>query len=239
MSDPKHYRDRKFCLLLYPEDQTHAACMELLKSGGYTFAAILHDKDVYEDGDQKGELKKEHWHVVVKFKNAIWNSALAKELGIAPNYIQECRNLDAALLYLVHFGLEDEKAQYDLEAVFGPLSGKLATLLADTDEGTRALGVANIIRDTPGYLSFYDALKKVADAGLYSDFRRMGALAVNLIREHNAEHEADLLIALDRDRELAKFAGPVTRVGHVPFNRYIDIMDKNGLLPDPDKLPKP
>lgn len=237
MSDSKRYRDRKFCLLLYPEDQTHAACMELLKSGGYSYAAILHDKDVYEDGDQKGELKKAHWHVVVKFKNAVWNSAIAKELGIAPNYIQECRNLDSALLYLVHYGLEDEKAQYDLESVFGPLASKLATLLADTDEGTRAMTIANIIRDHPGHLSYFDAMKKVHDAGLYSDFRRMGHLATCLIREHNEEHEAELLIAYDRQREIERF-GAASRSGKIPFGQEIQILDKHNLLPDPNKLPK-
>lgn len=79
MADTQKFRDRKFCAVLYPEDETHVAAIEKLKSGGYNFATILHDKDVYEDGEHKGETKKSHWHVVVRFKNAVWNTAIAKE----------------------------------------------------------------------------------------------------------------------------------------------------------------
>lgn len=180
-------RDRKFCAVLYPEDPTHAAAVEKLKSGGYTFAGILHDEDVYEDGDQKGQKKKPHWHLVIKFPNAVWNTALAKELGITPNYLEKCKSLDAALLYLVHFGYEDTKYQYDADKVFGPLQQKLIALLSDTDEGTRALQINEIIEKSPGKVGYSELLKKAVAAGLYSDLRRMGQFAVYLVREHNDE----------------------------------------------------
>lgn len=113
MADSQKFRDRKFVMVLYPEDPTHAAAMEKLKSGGYNFAAIKHDKDVTENGEKK----KDHWHVVVRFKNAVWNTSIAKDLGITPNYLEACKDVDSALLYLVHFGNED-KFQYEYEAVF-------------------------------------------------------------------------------------------------------------------------
>ena len=81
MSDSPKFRDRKFVMVLYPEDASHAAAIEKMKAGGYNFAAILHDKDVTEDNQPK----KPHWHVVVRFKNACWNTAIAKDLGITPN----------------------------------------------------------------------------------------------------------------------------------------------------------
>lgn len=186
MSNPEKFRDRKFVAVLYPEDTTHAECMEKLKAGGYNFAAILHDKDVYEDGDHAGELKKPHWHIVVRFKNAVWNTAIAKELGITPNYLEACKDVDASLLYLVHFGNE-EKAQYNYEEVFGPLRLKLATLLSDTDEGTRILNIVDIVESSPGPISCSELLKKAVAAGLYADLRRMGHLATCLVREHNYE----------------------------------------------------
>lgn len=186
MSNPEKFRDRKFVAVLYPEDPTHAECMEKLKSGGYNFAAILHDKDVYEDGDHAGELKKPHWHIVVRFKNAVWNTAIAKELGITPNYLEACKDVDASLLYFVHFGNE-EKAQYNYEEVFGPLRLKLATLLSDTDEGTRILNIVDIVESSPGPISCSELLKKAVAAGLYADLRRMGHLATCLVREHNYE----------------------------------------------------
>lgn len=186
MSNPEKFRDRKFIAVLYPEDPTHAECIERLKTGGYNFAAILHDKDVYEDGDHKGELKKPHWHLVLRFKNAVWNTAVAKELGITPNYLEACKDFDNSLVYLVHYH-NPEKAQYDYETVFGPLKNKLATLLADTDEGTRALQINEFIENTPGPIGYSELLKKVVSAGLYADLRRMGQFATCLIREHNDE----------------------------------------------------
>lgn len=184
MSDK--FRDRKFVAVLYPEDETHAACIEKLKAGGYNFAAILHNKDVYEDGDHKGELKKPHWHIVLRFKNAVWNTAVAKELGITANYLEACKSVDASLLYLVHYG-NDEKAQYDYEEVFGPLRLKLATLLSDTDEGTRALNLVDLVDNSPGPMGYTELIRKAVAAGLYADLRRMGTFAVKMLNEHNFE----------------------------------------------------
>lgn len=180
MSDSQKFRDRKFVMVLYPEDAAHSAAMEKMKSGGYNFAAILHDKDKTEDGSSK----KPHWHVVVRFKNACWNTAIAKELGIAPNYLEACKDVDGALLYLVHFGNE-EKFQYDYEAVFGPLRIRLATLLAEPDEGARVLTLVDIVRDSPGLISYSELIIKSVRAGVYSDLRRMGSIGVALVREHN------------------------------------------------------
>ena len=186
MSDLLKFRDRKFVAVLYPEDPTHAEAIEKLKQGGYNFAAILHDKDVYEDGDHQGELKKPHWHIVLRFKNAVWNTAISKELGITSNYLKVCKDVDSALLYLVHYG-RDDKFQYEYEAVFGPLGLKLATLLADTDEGTRVLSIVDIVESSPGPIGTSELLKKAVAAGLYADLRRMGHLATCLVREHNYE----------------------------------------------------
>ena len=186
MSNLDKFRDRKFVAVLYPEDETHVEAISKLMSGGYNFAAILHDKDVYEDGEHAGELKKPHWHIVVRFKNAVWNTAVAKELGITPNYLESCKNVDSSLLYLVHYGC-DEKAQYEYEAVFGPLKVRLSTLLADTDEGTRVLNLVEIIENHPGPIGYSELLKKAVAAGLYADLRRMGNFGVGLMREHNYE----------------------------------------------------
>lgn len=208
MSETTRFRDRKFCAVLYPEDETHAACMEKLKSGGYNFAAILHDEDVYEDGEHQGEKKKPHWHIVIKFTNAVWNEALAKELGITSNYLEKAKSLDGALLYLVHYGYE-EKYQYDLDKVFGTLKTRLASLLADTDESTRALTIFDLIRNSPGVVTYTEIFEKACKAGLYGDFRRMGTGVMYLINDHNAE-----FTCLDQ-----KTAG--VTVSREAFNEYL------------------
>ena len=111
------YRSRKHCILLYPDDVNYNTYMDNLKS--YDFAYIIHDKDKNDNG----ELKKQHTHVVLTSKNAIWNSALSVELGIPMNYIQQCRNEESALNYLVHFN-DCDKYQYSLDEVKGSVNIK-------------------------------------------------------------------------------------------------------------------
>ncbi len=215
MADPNKYRSRLYAAVLYPEDDTHVECMEKLQTNGYNFAAILHDKDVYEDGEHKGELKKPHWHIVLRFKNAVWNTAVAKELGITPNYLEACKDQDASLLYLVHYGRE-EKAQYDYEEVFGPMRIKLSTLLSDTDEGTRVLSLVEIVESSPGPIGTSELLKKAVAAGLYADLRRMGHLATCLVREHNFEvsrmeqSNAGVYVSAEAFKEFLKWTGSRT-----------------------------
>lgn len=186
MEEQKKIRDRKYCMILYPDDETHVAVMDKLQTGGYNYAAILHDQDLYTDGEHAGELKKPHWHVVVRFKNAVHRHTLAKEFGIAENYLESCKNVDASLLYLVHYGHED-KAQYEYEKVFGSLSVRLASLLADDDESTRALNIYDIIRNSPGIVTYTEVFEKACKSGLYGDFRRMGTGVMYLINDHNQE----------------------------------------------------
>lgn len=191
MSDtPIKFKDRKYVAVLYPEDPTHAAALEKLKSGGYDYAAILHDSDVYEeDGKdhEKGELKKPHWHIVIRFSpNALWNTAVAKDLGIEPNYLEKCRNLNRSLLYLVHRD-NPEKYQYDLAQVFGSeaMISVLSKLLTEEDEGLRVLSIVKMVEDEPGIISPTEMLKKACKDGYYGEFRRMGMWSHIIIQEHN------------------------------------------------------
>lgn len=224
MSDSQKFRDRKFVAVLYPEDATHAAAIEKLKSGGYNFAGILHDKDVYEDGEHKGEIKKVHWHIVLRFKNAVWNTAIAKELGIEPNYLEACKDVDSALLYLVHFGNE-EKFQYEYESVFGPLKVRLATLLAEPDEGSRVLSLVDIVENSPGPMGYTEFIKKAVAAGVYADLRRMGTLGVRMLEEHNYECYKELERAQLRNKGVKEDA-----------QRFKDFVEFTAPV-DADKLP--
>lgn len=215
------WRDRKFRLLLYPDDPTHSRCMELLQSGGYRFAAILHDQDVWEDGDEDlgkhkvGSKKKAHWHIVLKFPQAKWSTALEKELSIKGNYIRKCNSFDGALTYLVHEGYPD-KHQYEFEKVFGPLAPALGKLLVDDDEGMRVLEIVRIIDDTPGTVGYRELLVKACNNGLYGEFRRLGSGVKWLIDEHNAEVENEYVYSNGRKptngayedaKSLARFQG--------------------------------
>lgn len=208
MSDK--YRSRNFALLLYPEDPTHLAAIKLLEEGGYDFAAILHNEDTWSDADPEfdpekhtaGEKKKEHFHVVVKFLNPKWDTALAKELGIKPNYIRDVKNLDKALLYLVHVGYPD-KYQYDFDSVIGPLKVNLQKLLRDDDEGSRVLQIVEMIDNSPAP-TYREILIKACKAGLYGEFRRLGSGVKYLLDERRME-DYEWINKKNTDDELSAF----------------------------------
>ena len=183
-------KTRCFVMVLYPDDPSHFKCIELLTQGGYTFAGILHDQDTWSEGESEeyetGTLKKAHWHVVLRFRNPRYRESVAKELGISANYLEPCKNMDSALLYLVHEGYDD-KFQYDLDSVFGSLKDNLERLLLSDNENDRVITIVNMIDSVYGKASYRDILLKACNAGLYGDFRRLGAGIKYLIDEHNAE----------------------------------------------------
>lgn len=220
------WRDRKYRLLLYPDDVSHARCMELLKNGGYKFAAILHDKDKWESGDEDlgkhkvGSNKKAHWHIVLKFPQAKWSTALEKELGIKGNYIRKCDSFDGSLLYLVHDGFP-EKHQYDFGDVFGSLAPALGKLLVDDDEGMRVMEIVRMIDEHPGWLGYRELLIKACNNGLYGEFRRLGTGVRWLIDEHNAQFDdvrGKSIGAYENAKSMARFEGYIQ--GHSDKKRH-------------------
>ena len=80
----------------------------------YKSIFIRHDKDVDEE---TGELKKPHYHFIIKLKNAKSISAISKETFVAEHMIEPVKkSFDGSLRYLIHFGL-DNKYQYDANEV--------------------------------------------------------------------------------------------------------------------------
>lgn len=187
-------RSRSWCAVLYPDDPSHINCISIIQQAGYSHALILHDQDLYEDdGDnhKKGDLKKEHFHVVLKMKNARFRDALAKEFGISPNYLEPCRDIKRALLYLVHEGYPD-KYQYDVDTVSGDLKLQLETALVCDDEAERVLELVKIIESTP-CRTYRDTLVKACEAGLWNVFRKLGAGVKYLIDECNESEQTAYL----------------------------------------------
>ena len=74
---------------------------------------IRHDQDL----DDEGNIKKAHYHFIVKMKNACTISALAKRFEVNENLIEPVkRSLNGSLKYLIHYGY-DNKFQYDVNLV--------------------------------------------------------------------------------------------------------------------------
>lgn len=115
-------RARNIALELYPEDETHVEKLKFIKEH-YTYAYILHDKDLWEEDIQdemtkiiihhKGELKKPHWHVMLIFENPRSTDKIAKELDL--KHVETC-NFYAYARYLIHKD-NPTKYQYKEEEV--------------------------------------------------------------------------------------------------------------------------
>lgn len=127
-------KSRAFRIELYEETESYdfrAICDHL--ESCYDFVKIRHDKDTWSEDcvingveHKKGELKKPHWHYVIRWEKAPrTKTGLAKELGIDDRWILPCygkddskTSLKGALLYLTHVD-ELEKYQYDFSEVSG------------------------------------------------------------------------------------------------------------------------
>lgn len=199
------YKNRTHLLMLYPEDATHMDALEKIKKS-YEYAYILHDKDV----EETGEIKKPHYHVVLRFANQKWNTALAKELGIKENYLEEPRNFNNALAYLIHFNDED-KYQYPLGEVKGALSKRLKEIInsVDKSEGEKVFELIEYIESQPVRISVTAFAKYCANNGYWAEFRRSGMIFCKMIDEHNSnlareQHYEDMKQNAERMAELTK-----------------------------------
>ena len=178
MTQPSSYRSRAHGLVLYPDCPEH---VEALKRIHTTFEHIyiLHDKDKNEDGTTK----KAHWHVVIKTRNATWNTALAKQLGLTSNYFQQVRNETAMVGYLIHWN-EETKHQYDFEECLGSDSLKKLlrriTVEQEITEGEKVLELIEWIETCDRPLDIAGFAKVCAGTDRWDIFRRSAMIFLYL-----------------------------------------------------------
>ena len=177
----ENYRSRVHMLLLYPDNEKHVNAVEKIKQS-YDYALILHNRDVTENG----ELKKEHWHCVVRFKNAVWSLAICKELGIDQNFIENVKRFDNALQYLIHYN-DSDKAQYSIDEVLGNLKQKLVESInkLDKSEGEKVLELIEYIETQDQRISIKSFANFCAQQGYWAEFRRSASIFIKIIDEHN------------------------------------------------------
>ena len=199
------YRNRTHLLMLYPEDSTHMEALTKIEKS-YDYAYILHDKDCTD----AGEVKKAHYHVVLRFPNQTWSSAVAKDLGIAENYMEEPRSFDNALMYLIHFN-DTDKYQYSIDEVKGTLKKRLKEKIngVDKTEGEKVYELIDYIEQQQGTIRVTAFAKYCANNGYWAEFRRSGMIFCKMIEEHNSsvaemKHKEDMERNAERVAELTK-----------------------------------
>lgn len=176
------YRSRNFELMIYPDNPEHVKAFEYVKKYIDEYAYILHDRDVSADGTTK----KEHWHIVLRFKNAIWNTALSKILNLEERFIQDVKNFDRCLQYLIHYN-EPTKYQYDITDVHGMLAKRLQFTLTKGEKSLeeKVDNIVQYIEMCPKRITITQMIKYVNKNDLYGTFRQGFAIYSRIIEEHN------------------------------------------------------
>lgn len=175
------YRARVHMLLLYPDCENHMQALEKIKQS-YDYAMILHNRDVTEEG----ELKKEHYHIVLRFNQAVWNTAIIKDLEIEDRFIEQVRKIDNALQYLLHYN-DSDKVQYSIDEVSGNLKTKLIESInkIEKSEGEKVVELIEYIESQEEYISIKKFASYCAKNGYWSEFRRSASIFIKIIDDHN------------------------------------------------------
>lgn len=221
------FRSAKMRLLLYPDDPEHVKALETIKEN-YEYAYILHEPE--ED------TKKPHWHVVLRFKNAQWNTSIAKNLGISLNYIRNCNNLDKALQYLIHYN-EPDKKQYDISCVVGSLVDRLKVSLnkKERTEDEEAKILIDYIINQSEIISFTKFAQYCVNNGYWATYRRGQNIFRLLITEHNDELRTKELKRIIEEKIyneqwVNNYSVKTGEIYSTPFDykqSEIDFLDKN------------
>ena len=162
-------RVRTIGIVLWPEDKTHLLALDYIKHNFENYIYILHDKDF----DENGVIKKEHYHVILRFPNQRNISTLAKKLNIGENNFYEIKSFTGQLRYLIHYD-DDEKYQYDASDVKGTLYmlGKFKQSLKSSQDETSEVSLIYEFIVNNDIFDLHTLLDFVIENNLYSSFRR-------------------------------------------------------------------
>lgn len=199
--DEDKTRRYKYEVVIYEDDPLFKEQYEALTAVNSAIW-IKHDKDIFkedvlnEDGSIKynaGDLKKAHYHFLLKFKNGIVISAVAKKVKVNKNQVQIIKNFNSALKYLIHFG-QDEKYQYSMDDVSSN-SDNLKTqfeelIINDIPESRRVLTIQEIIEDFDGYIDLGILGKVIIKMNYWGTFKSSFSYFFKLVDLHNAKFMA-------------------------------------------------
>lgn len=183
-------RGRNIAFLLYTDNEAHMNAKDLIEQR-YAHVGILHNRDWYNEDTEdhlQGELKKEHFHILVSFKNPRYKSSLSKELGVEEHLIAVVSSFKDMSLYLTHKDIWD-KAQYSIDDLFGSLKWKVIKFLNEDIEDNQVLDILGIIRDHHGPIKLDEFIASMCKHGYYSVCRRNWSVFYSIICDHNSHFD--------------------------------------------------
>lgn len=191
-----------FVVVIYEDDDNFTKQrFNLLQEKEIIF--IRHDKDVYENDvldDNKevihaaGDLKKPHYHYVLKLRNACTISALAKRLEIAENMIEPVKkSLNGCLKYLIHFGCDDKYlySVEDVESNSDKFLRRFRDLVSEEiSEVDKVVSIQDYIESINDYIDLAVLGRYVQKINMWDAFRRNMMYFCKLIDQHNSRISA-------------------------------------------------
>lgn len=180
---PKKERSRNWFLLLYPDNPDHVKVLEKIPELDWEYVGVCHDSDKLDDGSPA----KPHHHILLKFKEATWNTSIQESCGLELKFIQKSDNWKRSARYLVHKDHPD-KFQYDKTALYGSMVEKAIEAINKSDPEEEAAKVAQIIKlidEWNGHIEMSELVQKICEKKLYAEFRRGGQIFMRMIDSHN------------------------------------------------------
>ena len=171
-------RGRLYCLVLYPDNEEHLRVINLLKSK-YNILGILHDRDIYEEdnedtGAKKGDIKKAHHHIMVKFENARYLNALAGELNIDPQFLQKVSSFEGMAKYFLHTDYP-LKAHYEKYELYGLLIDEAMKVLDKKSADIQLCEIIDFLEHQKYLMPFPMFVKWLMTNGYCSTYRAFSA----------------------------------------------------------------
>lgn len=162
----KNVKKRNWAFVLYPESAPNNWREQLEKTGLKCAISPLHDKDVYEDGEQKGLPKKAHYHVILCYDGPQTYNAVKTLTERLRQPVPQ--PLEAVRGYYRYFTHEDDpkKAQYSKSEITTINGFEIRDYVELTrTEVDKILGlIQDFIRDN-GIVEYSDLLDNLRDAG--------------------------------------------------------------------------
>lgn len=194
----KKERSRNWFLLLYPDNPEHVKVLEKIPDLDWEYVGILHDSDKLDDGSPA----KPHNHVLLKFKDAVWNTAISESSGLELRFIQKSDNWKRSARYLVHKD-HPEKFQYEKTVLYGSMVETAINAINKSDpeeEAAKVMQIIKLITEWPGFIDDADFISKIVEKKLYAEYRRAGSTFNRMVDSHNRK-----LTRLDNSRRYNEF----------------------------------
>lgn len=180
----KASKTRNYAFIFYPDCDKHMELFDYIKRS-YKYVAMLHDKDVKEDGT--GELKKAHYHVLVSYSNPRSLSGVLKEYkDFDVSHAEPIQSSDNYIKYMIHDTADSkDKYQYDKSALLGDAE-MIARAFAKDDDDYCVSGLSeilDIIESCPVPTLKYVTRYVIDNRDLLPAFKKYNYLICRLVTE--------------------------------------------------------